>query len=233
MERSKKVTAAHGMKTRKSGRMTSAAFLLFRFAARRPGNVLIVPPSAPSRIFIVLLRALVDRLAFSPWEKTGVERAPPAGFGPRNGPDPAGPRASVLKFRGLATWESLLSPFVRSLSNFCRRIPRDLRSSRVFSDPERRSSDLPRPRSLRCRRGAARVARPRRFRASRCRANEIVDCRLVILTQIWLSGAQYRQNGGRFSESIPPGAMMLLVLATFLPLCLPIFCLALLQYIIF
>ena len=61
----------------------AAAPLLFRFADRRPGNVLALPLSAPFRIFGVILLSLGDQVAFPSPEETGVERTPPAGFGPR------------------------------------------------------------------------------------------------------------------------------------------------------
>ena len=54
----------------------AAAPLLFHFADRRPGNVLDLPPSAPSRIFRVLFRFLDDQLAFSPPEEICLPQNP-------------------------------------------------------------------------------------------------------------------------------------------------------------
>ena len=96
--------------------------LLLRFADRRPGNVLALPLSAPSRIFGVIFRSLDDQLAFFPRGEAGVERAPPAGF---RSPS-AGRRASVVNFCGLVSWEFLFDPVVRVRSNFYLPIPRAL-----------------------------------------------------------------------------------------------------------
>ena len=55
-------------------------------------------------------------------------------------PRSAGPRASLVHFRELATWELIVRDPVRSRSNFRRRIPRVHRSSRV--SPTRKGDAL-------------------------------------------------------------------------------------------
>ena len=56
------------------------ALPMFRFAAQRPRNVLIVPLSGPSRILTVLLRTLLNQLAFFPREETELRKLLPRFF---------------------------------------------------------------------------------------------------------------------------------------------------------
>ena len=73
------------------------ALPMFRFAAQRPRNVLIVPLSGPSRILTVLLRTLLDQLAFFLEQSERLRNCSPgSAFGPRNIPR-SGSRGSPPK----------------------------------------------------------------------------------------------------------------------------------------